>query len=232
MKKRILFVSIMLFSITCNLIAQSNTKKVTVSGFITDVNKKPIQDVFIVVDNVKMETYINSKGFYKIKIPANAKNIIVFSINNGFVEHQFEGEKEINFTFNSALAAYKNNQPDENQIDVGYGSSNKENLTSSVGSVKIDKNNTYLNIFEMIAGKVPGVVVSGNKITIRGQSSVNAATDPLFVVNGSVTNNVSDISPSDVDNISILKGSSAAMYGSRGANGVILINLKKAKKDN
>lgn len=232
MKKRILFVLLVIFSISGNLMAQSNTKKVTVSGFITDANKKPIQDAVILVDNVKMETYINNKGFYKIKIPANAKNIMVFSVNNGLVEHQFKGEKEVDFTFNSALAAVKNYQSDENKIDVGYGTSNREDLTSSVGVVDVDKNSNYRNIYEMIAGKVPGVVVSGNKITIRGQSSVNAATDPLFVVNGSVTNNVSDIPPSEVENISVLKGSSAAMYGSRGANGVILINLKKAKKGN
>lgn len=233
MKTKILIALLVAVCITNNLTAQSDTKKVTVSGFITDTNNNPIRDAVIMVDNVKLDTYANSKGFYKIKIPANTKNIMVFSVRNGLKEHLYQGESVVNFVMSSV----NNNTKDENtngdeQVNVGYGTVKKSNLTSGVGSVKIDENNTYRTIYDMIAGKVPGVTVTGNRITIRGLSSFNSGTDPLFVVDGSVTNNINDISPSQVDNISILKGADAAIYGARGANGVILITLKKAKRGN
>jgi TonB-dependent SusC/RagA subfamily outer membrane receptor len=77
----------------------------------------------------------------------------------------------------------------------------------------------------MIRGEVPGVQVSGTSIRIQGASSLMLSTEPLFVVDGMVVNSIGDIQPFTVKSIEILKGSSAAIYGSRGANGVILINL-------
>jgi TonB-dependent SusC/RagA subfamily outer membrane receptor len=233
MKTKILIVLFVVVCMTNNLTAQSNTKKVTVSGFIIDTNNNPIKDAVIMVDNVKFDTYINSKGFYKIKIPANTKNIMVFSVKNGLKEHLYNGETILNFMLNADINTDNAEKISiDEQVNVGYGTVKRSNLTSGVGSVKIDENNTYNNIYEMIAGKVPGVTVTGNRIVIRGISSINAGTEPLFVVDGSVTNNINDIPPSQVDNISILKGSEAAMYGARGANGVILITLKKAKRGN
>ena len=85
MKIRILLLLFISICITNNITAQSNTKKVVVSGFIIDTNNQPIHDAVIMVDNVKLDTYVNSKGFYKIKIPANTKNIMVFSVKNGLL---------------------------------------------------------------------------------------------------------------------------------------------------
>lgn len=233
MKNRILILFFVSICITNNLTAQSNIKKVHVSGYILDTNNQPVHDAVLMVDNIKMNTFVNSKGFYKIKIPANTKNIMVFSVKNGLKEHEFKGESTVNFIFNTNVNAAKSEIiNNENQVDIGYGTTKKSELTSSVGSVDINENNTYRNIYEMIAGKVPGVTVTGTRIVIRGLSSINAGTDPLFVVDGSATNNINDINPSQVESISVLKGSNAAMYGARGANGVILINLKKAKKGN
>ena len=78
----------------------------------------------------------------------------------------------------------------------------------------------------MIVGEVPGVIVSGTSIRIRGASSINASSEPLFIVDGAPTSSIGHISPRDVKSIDILKGSSAAIYGVRGANGVIVIKLK------
>ena len=72
MKTKILIALFFVVCMTNNLTAQSNAKKVTVSGYIIDTNNKPIQDAVIMVDNVKLDTYLNSKGFYKIKIPRQA----------------------------------------------------------------------------------------------------------------------------------------------------------------
>lgn len=77
----------------------------------------------------------------------------------------------------------------------------------------------------MIKGRIPGVTVTGNKIVIRGVKTLMGSSDPLFVVDGIIRNNIDDIQPNLVKSISVLKGPDATMYGSRGANGVIMINL-------
>ena len=120
------------------------------------------------------------------------------------------------------------NKPrNEDIVDVGYGKEVRGNLTTAVSSVDIDENTSYRNIYEMIAGKCAGVQVEGNKITIRGVNTINADTDPLFIVDGSPCSSIDWVNPNDVKSIDVLKdGGSASIYGVRGANGVIIINLK------
>jgi TonB-dependent SusC/RagA subfamily outer membrane receptor len=117
----------------------------------------------------------------------------------------------------------------EEIVDVGYGKEVRGNLTTAVSSVDVDTyaNTSYRNIYEMIAGKCAGVQVEGNKITIRGINTVNAGTDPLFIVDGAAYNSIDWVNPNDVKSIDVLKDAgSASIYGVRGANGVIIINLK------
>jgi len=94
---------------------------------------------------------------------------------------------------------------------------------------KIDGTNpkyaSYRNIYDMIRGEVAGVQVMGNSIRIQGVGSLNLSTEPLYVVDGMVVSSIAEIQPYNVKSIEILKGSSASIYGSRGANGVILIKL-------
>ena len=114
----------------------------------------------------------------------------------------------------------------ERSVEVGYGKEVKRNMTQPVSVVDAPENNTYRNIYEMIQGKCTGVQVMGEKIIIRGVSTLNSSTDPLFVVDGQPVASISHINPNDVKSISVLKDSAAAIYGNRGANGVIVITLK------
>lgn len=114
----------------------------------------------------------------------------------------------------------------ERAVEVGYGKEVKRNMTQPVSVVDAPENNTYRNIYEMIQGKCTGVQVMGEKIIIRGVSTLNSSTDPLFVVDGQPVASISHINPNDVKSISVLKDSAAAIYGNRGANGVIVITLK------
>ncbi len=114
-------------------------------------------------------------------------------------------------------------------VDIGYGKAARGDLTSSVSSVPIDENttHTYRDIYEMIQGKCSGVVVEGQRIIIRGIGTIYAGTDPLFIVDGSAVSSIEWINPHDVKSIDVLKDAAAtSIYGSRGANGVIIINLK------
>jgi TonB-dependent SusC/RagA subfamily outer membrane receptor len=85
----------------------------------------------------------------------------------------------------------------------------------------------YNTIYEMIRGEVPGVEVNGTSIIIRSATSISSGTDPLFVVDGVPVTTIDNILPLMVKSIEVLKGSAASIYGSRGSNGVILINLLK-----
>ena len=115
----------------------------------------------------------------------------------------------------------------DKSVDVGYGTKSRKELTSDLGEIdgQEDINSSYTNIYDMIQGRVASVQVTGNNITIRGINSINSGTDPLFVVDGVVVNSIDNISPRQVKSISVLKGSDASIYGSRGAGGVILITL-------
>ena len=117
---------------------------------------------------------------------------------------------------------YNGNKP----VNVGYESLPSESLTSTVPVIEGDDIVPYRDIYEMIQGKCAGVQVSGRSIIIRGKSSINLSSEPLFVVDGVAVEDVSYINPREVKTITVLKDSAASIYGVRGANGVILITLK------
>lgn len=116
--------------------------------------------------------------------------------------------------------------------DVGYGRQKASNITGSVSSLHPSTNQMsgYTNIYQYLEGRVPGLTVSGTTIRIRGLSTIMGNPEPLIVLNGIPLQSSTDlqfINPIDVKSISVLKDAgSAAIYGSRGANGVILINTK------
>lgn len=125
-------------------------------------------------------------------------------------------------------------QPQDETVDIGYGTQEKGKLTNSVSSLKADRNKpqTFNTIYDYIRGRVAGVTVSpDNKITIRGTNSINSSVDPLFIVDGVEVPDISTINPSDVKSIDVIKDGSSAIYGMRGANGVIIITTWKRQND-
>ena len=121
--------------------------------------------------------------------------------------------------------------PGEEEVNLGYQKVKKKDSTSSTSSLKVTRGSGYTNIYEYLQGRVAGVEVNGTNIRIRGERSLNGSNEPLILVDGIETSDISYISPDEVESIDVLKdASSAAMYGSRGANGVILITLRKASK--
>lgn len=125
-----------------------------------------------------------------------------------------------------------NSSPREKKdpVNVGYTTVERDQLSTSVSVLEAKDDPTpYRTIYEMIEGKCAGVQVEGNHVLIRGLGTPSASTDPLYVVDGvPVSGGVDYISPTDVQTITVLKdAASCAIYGSQGANGVILIDLKK-----
>jgi TonB-dependent SusC/RagA subfamily outer membrane receptor len=210
---------------------KKNNRKETVSGFVTDVNNKPVAGAMILTDRRKTNVLTNKKGFYRIRISPGTIMIGAWSQENGSAEAEIDGGTEVNIVLYGQFAI-QDFEPAESEgdemINIGYGKVSRKNLTTSPGHINgdADRYSSYSSIYEMISGEVPGVQVAGNQILIRGVSSINSSNDPLFVVDGIVVSTIDGISPRDVKSITILKGSDAAIYGTRAAGGVILIDLR------
>lgn len=212
---------------------QQDSRK-TVSGHVITVSGDPVKGALLFVDGKNMNKKTNSKGIYKMKVKNSARTVAVYSESTGSDEALYTGQDTINFVLTGSFNAkvYIIPVQEDEYVDVGYGKVRRDELTTSVGSVSKKKINQpyYTDIYSMIQGEVPGVTVTGNRIIIRGIHTLNASTDPLFVVDGVIVSSISHINPMDVESIDILKGASAAIYGVNGANGVILINTKKAER--
>ena len=120
------------------------------------------------------------------------------------------------------------------QVNVGYGTTDKDQLSYAVSSMKMDEDGgaVYTNMYDYLRGRVPGVYVgpenSMSSIIVRGIGTVNGSTVPLVLVDGTEVNDLDAVMPYDVYSVSVLKDSSSSIYGVRGANGVILITTKGA----
>ena len=216
-----------------HLSAQKTKKNIKVSGMVIDNSNNPVASALLTIDGTLVASSTDEKGKFKLIVPPATKNIGVFVTSGNIIEEPINGRSELNIVIpdstHKLILELIRIQKDE-EIYIGYSTIKKKDLTNVVnkaGSKEYNFSN-YSNIYDLISGKFPGVLVSGNSINIQGSSSfVGASTEPLFVVDGNIVETISFIAPSSVNSIEILKGASASIYGSRGANGVILITLKK-----
>jgi TonB-linked SusC/RagA family outer membrane protein len=208
---------------------QAAEKKVT--GKITDPNGAPLSGVTVTIKGTSKATTTNEQGVFTIT--ADDNDVIVFSYV-GFESQEIKvGDKtQFNLSLVSAASSL------ENIVVIGYGTVKKRDLTGSVVSLKSDevKKVPAGNVMESVQGKVAGVDItrtsggagSGVNVTVRGNRSILAQNNPLFIVDGIQYSNFQDINPNDIQSMEVLKdASSTAIYGSRGANGVIIITTKR-----
>lgn len=206
-----------------------------VSGTITDENGNPLQGVTIHVEGTTSGTTTDLNGRFNLEAPENS-TLMITSI--GYETRQIKvgtTDQVLNIQLVSSTSTL-------NQlVVVGYGTQRKEAVTGSVSSISGDKLREVpsANISDALQGRLPGVVMSPTssqpgaamQIRIRGTRSLTASNDPLIVLDGiPFGGSISDIDPSYIKSVDILKDASAtAIYGSRGANGVILITTKKGQ---
>jgi len=228
--KTSIFLCLIIILVSFNISSGQKTgRKVTITGKVVDGTSAAVANAFILIDGEKTDYLTDRNGFYKIKVSKENTKIGVFTSTSGMIEEVIDGRNLINFKFTGSVPDQHNEKTeiDNEVIDVGYRNAKKKTLTSPVGEIKGTKSKHafYNNIYDMIRGEVPGVYVNGTSIMIRSATTINGSTEPMFVVDGVPVNTIDNIQPLDVRSISILKGSSAAIYGSRGSNGVIIINL-------
>lgn len=194
---------------------KKSDKPVTISGYVKNQYDVPVIGAVFYIDNVRTSNITNSNGYYKIKVNPSAVSLKVLSSEFGSAEILIAGQSKINFTLNNNDGQLL--KPGEQGKEAALSASNNK----SSGR----KMNTYNNIYQMIQGEIPGVIVSGKNIQIQQGHSFLGSSTPLFVVNGVIVNTIDNINPVEVKSLSVLKGSSAAIYGVNGSNGVICITL-------
>lgn len=207
----------------------------TISGHVFDLKGRPIPDASIVLKGTKIGTNTDSLGNYLLKISNVPNPALVISKVSYAVQEIVVGKKSII----NVILLEKNSSLDDIVV-VGYATMKRKDVTGSVGTVNItDMQKAPVRSFEeALAGRVAGVQVVSNDgqpgasstITIRGNNSVTQENSPLYVIDGfpieNPDNNV--INPADIESIDVLKDASAtAIYGARGANGVIIITTKR-----
>lgn len=208
---------------------KKSEKKIIVSGLVKDALSRPVAGALILVDKKNTKIVTNDKGLYKVRVRPDADTITIITVNNGISEAAINRRTTINFTLAgsaSSLQNYQDKPATDEVVNIGYGNAEQKNLSTLVQKKEgqSSKYAKYMNIYEILRD-TPGVTLNGSSINIRGQSSLLLCTDPLFVVDGIVVGTLVGISPLMVENITVLKGASTSIYGSRGANGVILIDL-------
>jgi len=227
MKRGIIFLMILIVSFSGNLLAQKAAKKYDITGQVVDVNDKPVSGAVVLVDSNSTGVLTDDNGMFKVRVKSNATKIAVLKLPEGQSEEDINGRTVINLRLGGGAPPStmdKQLKPEDEVINTGYGSSSKKALTTTVRKIDGDnKNASYQNIYDMLQVD-PSIQISGKKITIRGVNSINS-TDPLIIVNGIPVSSIDDISPRSVKSIEVLKGSNASVYGSRGANGVIMITM-------
>jgi TonB-dependent starch-binding outer membrane protein SusC len=238
-----------LMSLWCGLLLLSGevlAQTRTLTGKITDPNGNPVSNVSIVVKGTRVGTVTNTDGGYSLNVPVNAKTLVISSVNMETVELKIDSADDYSLT----LKRVETNM--EEVVVVGYNTIAKRSLTGSVSKVKGEDlaNKPVTSFDQALTGKAAGVLVNTSSgligenviIRIRGGASISMGSNPLIVMDGvpltqgdikanyNPANALAELNPNDIESIEVLKdASAAAIYGSRGSAGVLLITTKKGR---
>ncbi len=219
----------------------------TVTGKVTDASGAPVSGASVQVQNTRAGTVTKDDGTFSLTVPANGKTLLISSVGQAVQQITIGSQANIMVTLGTGV-----DRTLQEVVVVGYGTQRRKDLTGSVGTVKGPdiENKPFGSLDKALQGAVAGlqsVAPSGapgsnQQIRIRGISSINAGNEPLWVIDGAIANTgdasrlttsanlLSTINPNDIESISVLKDASAtAIYGSRGANGVIIVTTKKGR---
>lgn len=221
------------------LVSVPQTVGVKVSGIVKDKEGSPLPGVTVVIRGTKIGTATNNEGKFSLEMPEKGMSLTL----------TFIGMKPLEVTVDSPNPLNLIMEEEQNDLDevivIGYGTTTKKDLTGSVARFdsKIIEESTVTNIAHMMQGQIAGLsILAGDgapgspaKLEIRGVPSLSGATSPLIVVDNVPMPSdfdINELNPDDVKNIDVLKGaSSAAIYGSRAAAGVIMITTKSGGRN-
>ncbi|GHB78104.1 SusC/RagA family TonB-linked outer membrane protein [Persicitalea jodogahamensis] len=208
----------------------------TLTGTVTDKDGVGLPGVSVVLKNTSRGTTTNSEGNFTLEAPGNGPDVLVLSFVGYISQEVTMGSRtQVDVTLMEDTKAL------EEVIVVGYGTQKKRDLTGAISSISSKEiaETPAANLLQNAQGRLAGVDIvraNGNPgsepvIRIRGNRSITAGNGPLYVIDGIPTDvSINDFNPNDIESMEVLKDASAvAIYGSRGANGVILITTKRGK---
>ena len=227
LKKGVLIVLLLLANLS--LMAQQ-----TVTGTVRDSEGQPMSGVTIIVQGTTVGTLSGVDGRYSLPVPAGATTLRFSFIGFGDQEVAIAGRSVIDVTLEESLTGL------DEVVVVGYGTQKKKLVTGSTVQVKGDDIQKLSTVSPMTAlqGQTPGLSIikntgqpgDGFKVNIRGMGTIGNS-QPLYVIDGVPGGNIDNMSPADIESIDVLKdAASAAIYGARGANGVILVTTKQGSR--
>jgi TonB-dependent starch-binding outer membrane protein SusC len=220
----------------------------TITGRVTDENGKPVPEVTVAVKETLTAVTTDNDGSFSISVGAAGRTLIFSYIGKTSEEVSIGNRTIINTVLKSEEKALTE------VVVVGYGSQSRKKITGAINKIGGEEfeNKPFTSVDQMLQGKVPGLFStassgqpgSAQNVLIRGVGSITAGSAPLYVVDGipintgdfsrlapaGTTNTLAGINPNDIESVSVLKdAASSSIYGSRAANGVILITTKKGK---
>jgi len=207
-----------------------------VSGKVTTTEGEALPGVTIAVKGTSIGTISDIDGKYSINVPAQGTVLVFSFIGMETKEVTIGNQSQVNLVMQSSTIGL------EEVVAIGYGTVKKSDVTGAVTRISEEtlKERPVVNVLQAMQGKAAGVDINANikpgelpQITIRGNRSITASNSPLYVVDGIpfAAGTMADINPNDIASVEVLKDASAtAIYGSRGANGVILITTRKGEK--
>lgn len=204
-----------------------------IKGTVTNKNKETIPGVTVMVKNTYTGTITDRNGHYKLDVPFYCDSLVFSYVGMKRQEVAIGKKQQVDATLEAEIFGV------DEVVVVGYGDQRKSDLTGSITTIEVDgaRKMPVSGFDQALQGRAPGVLVTstsgspggGTSVRIRGIGTVND-NNPLFVIDGVPTDDIRFLNMGDIDNVEILKDASAtAIYGNRGANGVILINTKKGK---
>lgn len=211
----------------CSMHVHQDKKQIR--GIVLDESGQPLIGVNIGVKGTTSGTITDMDGKFNLEVVSNATLVISYI---GYKTMEVQAVNNLNITLK------EDTENLDEVVVIGYGVSRKSDLTGSVGNLSSEKiaERQVVNPVDALSGKIAGVVVNNNSsrpggslsVIVRGLGSINASNDPLYVIDGVVGADISLINPNDIESMNVLKdASSTAIYGARGAGGVILVTTKR-----
>jgi len=236
----ILFV-LLAFNVTINASDNKNAEKsfisqpanITVKGKVVDETGTPLPGASIQQKGTTIGTITDTDGNFTLSVSSDAILVITF-VGYESKEVSVNGKTDL-----GTIQLFSELKQLEQVVVIGYGTQRKADLTGSVAVVKVDEIQkvSNSNISTTLQGKVPGVLITTDgqpgadpSVRIRGIATFGSSS-PLYIVDGVPVGVIRDFSPNDIESIQVLKDAAASIYGSRAANGVIIITTKQGKKN-
>ena len=230
MTKKLLLSLALCFGLTTAALAQT-----TIQGIVTDETGEPLIGAGVVVEGTTIGTITGIDGDYILTVPESAVNLVFSFIGLADQTVAIAGQTQINVVLKADSTFL------DEVVVVGYATVSRRDVVGSVASVNSEALNQVpvASVTEAMAGKMAGVQVTATegdpdadiKIRVRGAGSITQDSSPLYIVDGFPMESIADIPASDIQSIDVLKDAfSTAIYGSRGANGVVIVTTKSGKE--